>query len=274
MNKSLFFVIVILFSILSTSISSQSQSVKRTSNNVIVQADSSKIAPKVESKVDKLRKIVSIHFGVILPTWGSGDMGTCAGAPRILTYSQYKAEYGKVSSFGYGIGADIKLGDKGLFLTFDSENISYSQEVYELGHSAFSYTDPSDGMRYDVTLPLGLKYTTSTVGLRPGIKYAYTKYEKFHPWLAINYGLYLWNVKYISMEKNHIYGQDNGTSTRLSWGLGVDFLFGGYTLTPYIDANAPIANYSMEALFGYGDYNRFDGHLYPGLRIGLRVGGF
>ena len=272
MKNSLFLVIAILLFCFSASISAQSQSIKRTSDNVIVKIDSTKIVPKVESKVDKMRKIASIHFGVILPTWGSGDMGTCAGAPRILTYSQYKAEYGKVSSFGYGFGADIKVGDKGLFITFDAENISYSQEIFDLAKT-FRYGAP-DGMAYDVTLPLGLKYTTSTVGLRPGIKYAYTKYEKFHPWLALNYGLYLWNVQYISMEKNHIYGKDNGTSTRLSWGMGVDFLFGGITLTPYMDANAPIANYSMENLFEHGDYNRFDGHLYPGLRFGLRVGGF
>lgn len=249
-----------------------SQNVKRGSVNETVKTDSTQVKPKMESNADKLRQIASIHFGIILPTWGSGDMGTVAGAPRILTYSQYKAEYGSVSSFGYGFGTDIKLGDKGLFLTFDVENITYTQEIYDLAKT-FRYSAP-DGMAYNVTLPLGLKYTTSTVGLRPGIKYVYKKYDKFHPWFALNYGLYLWNVKYISMEKNHTYAQDNGTSTRLSWGLGVDFMFGGLSLTPYIDANAPIANYSMENLFEHGDYNRFDGHLYPGLRFGLRVGGF
>ena len=267
MKKSLFLIILVLIFVTTTVVG-------QTTRTSISNDSAKKVVPKVETRAEKLKKIASIHFGVILPTWGSGDMGTIAGAPRILTYTQYKAEYGKVNSFGYGFGTDIKLGNKGLFLTFDVENISYSQDVFELGNNPFSYTDPSDGMRYDVTLPLGLKYTTSTFGLRPGIKYAYTKYEKFHPWFALNYGLYLWNVKYISMEKNNIYGQDNGTATRLSWGVGVDFMFGGYSLTPYIDANAPIANYSMEKLFGYGDYNRFDGQLYPGLRIGLRVGGF
>lgn len=265
MKKSLFLIILVIIFVTTTVVG-------QTTRTTISNDSAKKVVPKVETRAEKLKKIASIHFGVILPTWGSGDMGTIAGAPRILTYTQYKAEYGKVSSFGYGFGADIKLGDKGLFLTFDVENISYTQEVFDLGKT-FRYGAP-DGMAYDVTLPLGLKYTTSTVGLRPGIKYAYTKYEKFHPWFALNYGLYLWDVKYTSKEKNNIYGQDKGTATRLSWGAGVDFIFGGYTLTPYMDANAPIANYSMEGLFGYSDYNRFDGHLYPGLRFGLRVGGF
>lgn len=261
MKKSLIFIISLLISVIFNAF-----------GQTAVNDTTKKAASKVETTAEKLKKIATIHFGIILPTWGSGDMGTSAGAPRILTYPQYKQQYGKVSSFGYGFGADIKLGQKGLFLTFDVENISYTEETFKEGET-FRYSAP-DGFAYDVTLPLGLKYTTSTVGLRPGIKYAYTKYEKFHPWISIIYGLYLWDVKYISWDKDKIYGKDKGTATRLSWGLGVDFPVAGMTFTPYIDANAPIANYSMEGLFGYSDYNRFDGHLYPGLRFGLRVGGF
>lgn len=237
------------------------------------QTDTKVTTPKKETTVEKLRKIATIHFGITLPTWGGGWMGTVAGAPRILKYSQYKAEYGSVSTFGYGVGADVKLGEKGFYATFDIENTSYMQEVFNEGKT-FRYTNPDDGDVYDVTLPLGLKYTTATVGFRPGVKYVYSKFDKFHPWLSVIYGLYLWNVKYVSWDKDKIYGKDNGASTRFSWALGVDFPLAGMTITPYIDANAPIANYSMPALFGYGDYNRFDGHLYPGLRLGLRVGGF
>lgn len=219
------------------------------------------------------KKISSVHFGIILPTWGSGDVNTTAVSSRLISVSDYKKQFGNITSFGYGMGINIKIGSKGLSFKFDVENISYTQEIKKEENVLFNYEAP-DGFLYPLTLPLGLKYTTSTVALKPGIKYAYTKNPKIQPWATINYGLYLWDIKYVSWDKKKIYAEDKGTTTRMAWGVGVDFIMAGLSLTPYVNFNAPVASYSMGNLFGYGDYNRYDGHTYPPLQLGFCIGGF
>ncbi|MCF8389774.1 MAG: hypothetical protein K9H12_03715 [Bacteroidales bacterium] len=224
------------------------------------------------SKVEKLKEISSVHIGILLPTWGGADVNTTAGSPRLISTSDYKSQYGNIKSFGYGLGIDFKISSNGLFFKFDVENIKYTQDIYE-ENSSFNYSAP-DGMLYPVSLPLGLKYTTSTVGLKPGLKYAYSKNPKYQPWVTVSYGLYLWDIKYATWDKENNYADDSGTSTRISWGVGLDYYVDEYSITPYINFNAPVADYSMINLFGFGDYNRFDGHTYPVLQLGFCIGGF
>jgi hypothetical protein len=184
--------------------------------------------------------------------------------------SSIKDNYGKISSLGFGIVIDAKVY-KELHLLFDMTGYNFKQELVEklgIGHANI-------GIGYDISLPLGAKYKTYTTAMRLGVKYVYSKNQTFQPWIGLAYGLNVWSVKYITWDEDEIYGKANGITWRSSILFGIDMKLKDIaTFTFFFDAISPVANYTIETLFGLGDFHQFDAMTFPTPRIGLSIGGF
>lgn len=174
-----------------------------------------------------------------------------------------------ISSWGFGVGVDGKVY-KDFRLFFDMTSYRFKQELVQEGGTGHCVI----GMGSDIYLPLGVKYKTYTTAMRLGVKYVYSKSQKFQPWIGLAYGLNVWNVKYVTWDEDEVYGKANGATWRSSILFGIDLkLKDVATFTFFFDAISPVASYTMENLFGLGDYHPFDAMTYPTPRIGFSIGG-
>jgi len=184
--------------------------------------------------------------------------------------SHIKEPGGNIASWGFGAGADAKV-HKDFRLFFDMTGYSFKQELVEKGGTGYCLID----MGSDIYLPLGAKYKTYTTAMRLGVKYVYTKSEKYQPWVGVAYGLNVWNVKYVTWDEDEVYGKANGATWRSSILFGIDLkLKDVATFTFFFDAISPVADYTMTNLFGLGDFHQFDAMTFPTPRIGISIGGF
>ena len=82
----------------------------------------------------------------------------------------------------------------------------------------------------------------------------------------------MWNLQYTSWTEKQNYGNVNGIAFRHTLRGGVNYLLNGLTISAYFDMVAPVANYSIDNLFGIGEnYSQFDGMLYPSSRFNIAV---
>ena len=221
----------------------------------------------IDSTSTSKEKVFGISFCVIkpIPHWIHST-----AISGIRTLSNYKNEYGKVRSIGLGTGVDARI-NKSLTLFFEGTSYYYKQEIAEKGEDVYSFS-PMGGF---INLPMGAKYKTNTSALRLGIKYTYTKNEKCQPWIGVAYGLNVWNIKYITWDEDKVYGKAKGITWRSSILAGIDFkLKDVATFTFFFDAISPVADYTIENLFGEGDYHQFDAMTFPTPRIGLSISSF
>ena len=215
----------------------------------------------------KKEKIFVPSFRIIkpIPSWI-----WATAISNIERPSNYKNDYGKVSCLGFGVGVDARIY-KSFQLFFDMTGYNYKQEIAEKGEDVHH----SIGTGGIINLPLGAKYKTYTTPIRLGIKYVYKKNQKYQPWIGVAYGLNVWSVKYITWDEDKIYGKANGTTWRSSILAGIDLKLKDIaTFTFFFEAISPVANYTMQNLFGLGDYHQFDAVTYPTPRIGFSIGGF
>lgn len=184
--------------------------------------------------------------------------------------SHIKEPGGNIASWGFGAGADARVYE-GFRLFLDISAYNYKQELVEKGGTGYCLID----MGSDIYLPLGAKYKTYTTTMRLGVKYVYTKSEKYQPWVGVAYGLNVWNVKYVTWDEDEVYGKANGATWRSSILAGIDLKIKDFaTFTFFFDAISPVADYTMTNLFGLGDFHQFDAMTFPTPRIGFSIGGF
>lgn len=183
-------------------------------------------------------------------------------------YADYVADYGKVTTWGYGVdvAANVYPGVK---LFAEMMSYSYKQEIAEEGATVHHSIDIGG----TITMPEGLKYTTYTTSLRLGAKYTFMRDKMLQPWIGFTYGINIWKLKYITWDEKSIYGQDNGSTPRHSLMAGVNIKVPDLSvISIYFDVVSPVADYEITNLFGVGDYSQFDGMLYPSLRLNFAIG--
>lgn len=196
-------------------------------------------------------------------------IGNVVVSEKYMSSSMNAKDY-NISSWGFGVGVDAKVY-KDFRLFFDMTGYSFKQELVQEGGTGYV----SIGMGSNMSFPDGMKYKTYTTAMRLGVKYVYSKSQKFQPWIGVAYGLNVWNVKYVTWNEDEVYGKAKGTTWRLSILFGIDLkLKDVATFTFFFDAISPVASYTMENLFGLGDYRPFDATTFPTPRIGISIGGF
>lgn len=215
----------------------------------------------------KKEKIFYPTFHIVLPMNTSWVHATAISP--IIKPSDYRLNYGKISSFGYGVGVEAKVYSN-VRVFADMTFITYKQELAEKDATGVHHSIGTGGT---IDLPLGAKYKTKTLPLRIGAKYVYSKSPKLQPWISLAYGLNFWNVKYVTWDEDKEYGVDTGTTGRLNYGVGLDVITKEISVTFFFDANAPVADYTMKDLFGVGDFSQFDGMTFPNLRFGISLSG-
>jgi hypothetical protein len=178
---------------------------------------------------------------------------------------------GKVTTYGYGVGAEARI-NTGYRLFFDMISYTYKQELAEKGSTNVS---THIGTGYFIDLPMGAKYTTSTLSMRLGLKYVFFREKNFQPWIGVGYSINIWNAQYTNMDEDKIYGKANGSVGRSSILAGVDLkLFGNSTLSFFYEAISPVANYTIDLPAFGGTYSSFEGMTFPTPRVGASFGGF
>lgn len=146
----------------------------------------------------------------------------------------------------------------------------YKQEIVPTGSTGQSMV----GMGSIVSFPDGVKYKAYTVAIRFGVKYVYTKNEKFQPWIGVGYGLNVWDVKYVTWDEKGVYGEARGTAWCSSILAGIDFKVKNMaTFSFFFEAISPVAAYTMKNLFNQGDLNEVGSMTFPTPRIGISIGG-
>lgn len=202
-------------------------------------------------------------FYLPIPTW---IWGTAINT--IESTATYKKDYGNVTMWGVGVGAQAHVYP-GVRILMDINGFTYKQEVVAPGGTTTHYIDIGG----QITFPSGAKYDTYTTSIRLGAKYTFLREKMFQPWVGIAYGVNVWNVKYVTWDESKIYGSASGVTLRSSIMFGVDLKVDKMgTVSFFFDAISPVANYTMKNLFGIGDYSQFDGVTYPTPRIGLAIG--
>lgn len=89
------------------------------------------------------------------------------------------------------------------------------------------------------------------------------------------FGANVWNAEYVTWDEKTMYGKAKGTTMRPAILAGVDFKYKNMlSFTLFFEAVSPVAKYTMENLFGAGNYNKGDATTYPTPRIGFSIGGF
>jgi hypothetical protein len=180
-------------------------------------------------------------------------------------------DLGKITSWGYGVGAEARVY-KGFRIFFDMTNYSYKQELAPKGSTNVSCSIGTGSL---INIPLGAKYTTSTTGMRLGIKYVFMREKNIQPWFGMAYGINVWQAKYITWDEDKIYGKAKGVTPRSSILAGIDFkMLGNTTFTFFFEAISPVATYTMNLPAFGGTYDTFDGMTFPTPRIGICIGGF
>jgi len=219
------------------------------------------------SKSTKKEKILTPSLRIIkpIPSYISETALSNPGKP-----SSIKENYGKTSSFGFGVGVDAKV-QKNIRLFADMTSYKFKEELVKKGEIGGA----SIGIGYSVNFPDGAKYKTQTTSIRFGAKYVYTKNKSFQPWIGLAYGINIWNVKYVTWDEDKVFGKANGSTGRAAILAGIDLKAEDVaTFTFFFEAISPVANYTMSNLFGVGDFHCPDGMTYPTPRIGLSIGGF
>lgn len=228
-------------------------------------SDKSKAAPVKIAETAGKTFIPSLRFIKPIPSIISGT----AVWDNKNAASLHAKDY-KISSWGFGVGVDVRV-KKNLRLFFDGTSYDFNQELVPEGGTGHCII----GMGSDISLPKGVKYKTSTVSMRLGIKYVYEKSTKVQPWMGAAYGVNVWNAKYVTWNEKEIYGKANGTTMRPVILAGIDFKYKNMlSFTLFFEAISPVAKYTMENLFGAGNYNKGDATTYPTPRIGFSIGGF
>ena len=187
----------------------------------------------------------------------------------IRSIAPYEEEYGNVSSWGFGVWAEMRAY-RSLRLFFDANSYKYKQEIVKEGDDVHHYI----GTGGIITFPSGAKYSTNTVALRLGLKYVFLRDKNIQPWVGAGYGLNVWKVQYMTWDEEHIYGKANGVTGRSSILAGIEFkLENVATFSFFFEAISPAAEYTMENLFGIGDYHQLGGMTFPTPRLGFSIGG-
>ena len=187
----------------------------------------------------------------------------------IRSIAPYKEEYGNVSSWGVGATAEMRAY-KSLRLFFDGNSYKYKQEIAEEGDDVHHFI----GTGGIINLPSGAKYSAETSAFRLGFKYVFMREKNIQPWVGAGYGLNVWKVQYMTWDEEHIYSKAKGTTWRSSILAGIEFkLENVATLCVFFEALSPTANYTLENLFGLGDFHEVDGMTFPTPRLGFSIGG-
>jgi len=222
--------------------------------------DHKKVATLVEQQ-DFITPEFKYYIPIPADIWGTA-------ISNIETPSQYKQDYGNLTMWGVGFGAQAFVYD-GFRLFADFNGFTYEQEITPKGGTA----NHNIGVGGSVVLPYGAKYSTYTGSLRLGLKYVFMREKSYQPWIGMAYGANMWTVKYVSWDDDKVYGKASGVTMRSSIMAGIDFKIDKFaTLTLFFDAISPVADYTMKNLFGVGDYSQFDGVTYPTPRIGFAIG--
>jgi hypothetical protein len=225
-----------------------------------VTTDNKKVATLVEQQ-DFITP--ELKYYIPIPSWIWGT-----AISNIESPAQYKQDYGNVTMWGFGVGAQAFVYD-GVRVFADFNGFTYDQEITPKGGTA----NHNIGIGGQITFPKGAKYSTYTGSIRLGLKYVFLRDKPYQPWVGVAYGINIWTVKYVTWDADAIYGQASGVTMRSSIMAGIDFKIDKFaTLTFFFDAISPVANYTMTNLFGVGDYNQIDGVTYPTPRIGFAIG--
>jgi hypothetical protein len=178
-----------------------------------------------------------------------------------------------ISMWGIGFGFQKNIY-KDFSIFGDITRHSFKQELVKENGSA-NLASTVTGINYTVPFPLGVKYTALTTSIRLGVKYTYKKSEVFQPWIGVAYGINLWDVKYVSFDEEKVYGQASDNTFRHAVMAGIDIRMEDVgVITFFFDAVSPVAVFTMEDLFGLGDFYQFDATTYPTPRIGISIGIF
>jgi len=219
----------------------------------------------VENKTEKEKMFIPI-LRIVIPI--PITVGGFAVYPSDKPISPNAKDY-NISSIGFGAGAEARVY-KGIRLFLDVTGYNYKQEIVPTG----SIGQVMVGMGSLVSFPNGVNYKTTTVAIRLGAKYIYTKSEKYQPWIGIGYGLNIWGVDYETTNGNDIYGEARGTTWSSSILAGIDYKVKNMaTFSFFFEAISPFAAYTMKNLFNQGDLNEIGSITFPTPRIGFSVSG-
>jgi hypothetical protein len=176
---------------------------------------------------------------------------------------------GKIKSFGWGVFFDARIYN-GFRLFFESSKYKYSQVLANEG-STDVHALIGAGTTFD--LPDGAKYSTETTVFKLGIKHAFLREKNFHPYIGLAYGFSNCNIIYQSLDEDHVYGKTKDYAWRSSIIFGVDYKrFGSISI--FIEAISPAANYSINLPEFGGTYSSSEGMTYPTPRIGISFSGY
>jgi len=185
------------------------------------------------------------------------------------------------SPFGFGLSIDYNI-DSSLRLFLDGNVYTYRKQVGVEGQSSTSpwVFEMNDYATNLINFTEDAYFYMQTTGFRFGVKYGIQK-NNFRPWVGAGIGFYAWKADYATADRTGSWGSDNGTSTGVTFLIGVDYIISRESKSPimitfYGDLSSPVANPVVENLFndGWTWDNAGGNHIMGPYRIGFSIGFF
>ncbi len=185
------------------------------------------------------------------------------------------------SPYGFGLSIDYNINSSLRFF-FDGNFYTYRKQVGTEGQNSTSpwVFEMNNYTTNQISFNENAYFYLQTTGLRLGTKYGFQK-NNFRPWAGAGIGFYAWKADYATADRSGSWGSDNGTTTGVTFLLGVDYIFSRESKNPimitiYCDLASPVANPVIEDLFhdGWTWNNAGGNHIMGPSRLGLSIGLF